>query len=393
MSVSGLSADWANYEEYGQIITGLKVDDHRFVAVMKFGRLERLVSDPLVATNPKIKGTSAALDEYAALQGQMQRSFDGGRKKNVDSYAEYIVDLSKGKFGDTPTIDFFSPESLHVREREAAQKSEMLWPYDLTCVPYDGETQLAARFKAARDDAKTRDQPIIVTITHGRPIAHGRQCFHDRNALQRRASASLALKMNSRDPLLNVVREIEEHVAGLSGTIEWEGRQVKPGRVATASGVRTAVACFAHGIAGVQSSKEEELPTGLSEEQFTARALAWFGKILPNLLPYMADRDKYVTSSPAVWAAIGALGHPLVDESLNQTDNKFEHIVGGLAAKLVGVRWNKGEEWVGLAVKSTAGGYSFAGGAKDSGSACFKALSDNTEASYSRIRGMGPKVA
>jgi hypothetical protein len=83
----------------------------------------------------------------------------------------------------------------------------------------------------------------------------------------------------------------------------------------------------------------------------------------------------------------------LVDESLNQTDNKFEHIVGGLAAKLVGVRWNKGEEWVGLAVKSTAGGYSFAGGAKDSGSACFKALSDNTEASYSRIRGMGPKVA
>ena len=395
--MSELAPDWANQEDFGSVVTGLKVDDHRFVVVMKFSRLERLVSNPMVATNPKFRESSPQLAEYAALHDEIQRAFDTGRKRNVDSYAEYIVGLSTGSFGDTPTIDFFTPRALPVREHGAKEKAELLWPYDLTVVPYDGETQLAARFAAAKSNPATRDQMVVVTITHGKPVAHGKQCFHDRNALQRRASASLALKMNTRDPLLNVVRELEAKVEGLKGTVEWEGRQVKPGRVATASGIRTAVACLAHGISGVQSLKEEELPEGYDEAKFTKVAVNWFSKILPSLLPYMADRERYVTSSPAVWAALGALGHPIVEAAAkaahHDTEPMIEAAIAGLAAKLVGIRWEKSTPWIGLAVKATGTGYSFAGGAKDSGSACFKALSDPSDAGYARIRGMEKAAA
>jgi hypothetical protein len=387
MDSINLAPDWSNYENFGHSVGGLRVDENRFVATMPFSRLERLVSDPLAATSPKTREASVTNSEYAALHDEIQRAFDAGRKQNVERYAQYIVDLSDGKFGDTPSIDLFTPRKLPVRQI-GREKCELLWPYDLSCVPYDGETQLAARFRAAKLDPRTREQVVIVTITHGKSVAHGKQCFADRNALQRRASSSLALKMNMRDPLLNVVRAIEDHVPGVKGAIEWEGRQVKPGRVATASGVRTAVACFAHGIAGVQSSKEEELPKGMNEADFSDRAVAWFGTILPGLLASMADRERYVTSSPAVWAALGALGHPLANSSLNVRDSQFDHVMAGLAAKLVGVRWDKGPDWIGLAVKATGTGYSFAGGAKDSGSACYKALADSSEPSYAKIRGM-----
>src|SRR5579875_801512 len=204
--MSNSEFDWNGIENFGQTITGLKVDEHRFVTTMKFGRLERLVSDPLSASNPRLRDASSALEDYYQLHEEIQRSFDAGRKKNVEDYANYVISISEGKYGDTPTIDFYTPRTLPVREGGAREKAELAWPYDLTCVPYDGETQLAARFRAARQDARTRDQVVVVTVTHGKPVAHAKQCFGDRNIKQRRAPASLAMKMNMRDPLLNIVR-------------------------------------------------------------------------------------------------------------------------------------------------------------------------------------------
>ena len=92
----------------------------------------------------------------------------------------------------------------------------MAWPHSLSCVPYDGETQLAARYRAAQMDPATRNQMIIVTVTHGKSVRHAAQCFADRNAKQRRAGASTAMKMNSRDVFLNVAHEIENTIPGLS---------------------------------------------------------------------------------------------------------------------------------------------------------------------------------
>jgi DNA-sulfur modification-associated len=383
--MSSKNFNWDDIESFGHKISGQKVDEHRFVTTMKFERLENLVKNPLNAINPKLRENEAGLEEYNELHEKIQRGFDPGRRKNVEDYANYIISISKGEFGDTPTIDLFTPELLPVKDGGSKERDVLAWPYSLPCVPYDGETQLAARFVAAGKDKVTRSQPVIVTITHGKPTKHAMQCFGDRNAKQRRASSSITMKMNTRDPFVNIVREIESSVPGFDHAVEWEGRQPKDGKIATASSIRTAVACFAAGISGVQS-KNEALPPGLSEEEFERRALLWFGKILPGLLQGMKDKVNYVTGSPAIWAGLGAMGHKLA--TLPQGD--VETMATGLASRLSSVRWGKSDNWVGIAIKPTATGYSFAGGAKDSGSAAFRALTDESDPNYQKIRSESP---
>lgn len=376
--------DWENTEAVGEAISGLWVDENRFVAVMPFSRLMKLVTDPMLASNPKLRESSAALSEYFELHAEIQRAFDKGKKDNAASYASYIVRLRSGSHGDTPTIDLFSLAPLAVHP----SKGKILWPYDLVSVPFDGETQLAARFIAARGDAETKKMPVVVTITHGKSVEYARQCFHDRNAFQRRAPVGVAMAMDTRDPLVSVLRAFEEKVPGVKGQILWRSRQMpQKGKdhIAAASFMRTAVACFAHGIGGVQMPKAG-LPEGLSQEDFTRRAVIWFSRLVEKVGPYMRDRENYVASSPAIWAALGALGKSLTDSQVKDTLT-LESMANGLLAKLDGVDWKKGDHWIGIAVKSTSdGGFSFAGGAKDSGSIAFKALTETSDSNFRMIR-------
>lgn len=352
---------------------------------MTFARLERLVDDPLSASNPKIRDGSSRLAEYFDLHQEIQRAFDAGKKSNAQAYAQYIINLLKGANGDTPTIDLYTPSALPVHP----SRSKVLLPYEVVMVPFDGETQLAARFIAAKLDPLTKQMPVVVTITHGRSVDYARQCFHDRNAYQRRAPVPVALAMDSRDPLIQVVRALEEQVPAAKGQILWRSRQMpQKGKdhIAAASFIRTAVACFGHGIGGVQMTKGD-LPEGVSPEDFTRRAVIWFSRVIEKVGPYMRDRENYVASSPAVWAALGAMGKQVADPSVSDI-TALEGIADAIISKLNGVDWSKGPNWIGIAVKSTGtdGGYSFAGGAKDTGSLAFKALSDPTEAVYGQIR-------
>lgn len=384
-NTSSVPVNWEDTEATGQQISGLYVDEHRFVAVMPFARLERLVDDPLTASNAKIRDGSSRLTEYYDLHVEIQRAFDAGKKGNAQMYAQYIVNLFRGANGDTPTIDLYTPTPLPINEA----RNKILMPWDVVAVPFDGETQLAARFMAAKLDPQTKQMPVIVTITHGKPVEYARQCFHDRNAYQRRAPVPVALAMDSRDPLIQVVRAIDERIPAASGRILWRSRQMpQKGKehIAAASFIRTAVACFAHGIGGVQMT-QAELPEGMSQEDFVRRALIWFGRVIEKVGPYMRDRENFVASSPAIWAALGAMGKQVADPGVTDT-LALESIADGLISKLAGIDWSKGPHWIGIAVKSTGpdGGYSFAGGAKDTGSIAYKALSDSTEAVYAQIR-------
>ncbi|ESZ46243.1 hypothetical protein X731_16265 [Mesorhizobium sp. L2C054A000] len=382
-----ITIDPNNLEDFGTPVSGLKVDDHRFVTVMPFARLMNLVRDPLQAANPKFREASSQLSDYYALHEEIQRAFDKGKKENAAAYAEYIINLHEGEHGDTPTIDLYTPQALPVLGPDGPdQKAKLIWVHGLTVAPYDGETQLAARFIAAQKREATKQMPVVVTITHGRPVEYARQCFHDRNAYQRRAPVGVAMAMDARDAFISVVREVEQKVAFAKGKIAWRSRQMpqKGGFIAAAPFVRTAVACFAHGIGGVQMSKAE-MPEGIDAAELTKRAVIWFEKVLDKAGPYMQDREHYVASSPAIWAALGAMGKPLMETSAGDTAS-LRTLADSLAARLDHVDWRKGDNWVGIAVKSTPSGYSFAGGAKDSGSIAFKALNDSGDANYNRVR-------
>ncbi len=381
-------------EDEGDVISGLKVDDHRFVAVMAFGKLMKLTENPLLAAKADVRKDSPRADEYFTLHSEIQREFDKGKRENAEAYARYIIDLKNGSEGDTPSIDLFVPTKLRVAAGQGSQKAELLWPHGLTAVPYDGETQTAARFIAASSDKETMKMPVIVTVMHGRPVKWARQAFHDRNAFQRRASVGVALAMDGRDPMVATVRYLEESIPNLKGNIVWKSRQMpKAGDfIAAASFVRTAIACFVNGMSGVQAASSN-LPPGVDPSLLEERSRIWFSKVIEKVGPYMKDRENYVASSPAIWAALGAMGKEIMDASTNTPPHTLNAIADGLVGRLNGVDWRKSENWIGIAVKKTASGYSFAGGAKDSGSIALRALSDQNDANFNRIRSLAAKAA
>jgi hypothetical protein len=388
---------YLKYEDIGTPVSGLKVDDHKFITVMPFARLEKLISNPLSASMPALRAADSRMQEYFDLHSEIQRAFDGAKRTNAVDYCEYVMAISNGEAGDTPTIDLYSPTPLEVIDAPDGGKATLIWRHDAVVVPYDGETQLAARFLAAQRSADTKKMPVVITVTHGKSVDFARQCFHDRNFFQRRASVGVAMAMDTRDVMINTVREIEAKVPEAKGTIEWQARQMPKGNshlIAAASFVRTSVVCFAQGIQGVQLDKAD-VPEGLSKDEFMERAVLWFGRVLTKVAPYMKDRENYVASAPAIWAALGAMGNRLLDPNIRDRQT-LETIADAQAAKLNNVDWRKGDHWIGIAVKSTVKtkngveikGYSFAGGAKDTGSIAFKALNDETDANWLRVRPM-----
>ena len=81
------------------------LDEHRFVAVMRFARLQRLVENPLMAMDASYRAMSQKADAYFDLHQAIQREFDKRKKANAEAYANYIVRKHAGENGDPPAID------------------------------------------------------------------------------------------------------------------------------------------------------------------------------------------------------------------------------------------------------------------------------------------------
>jgi hypothetical protein len=97
----------------------------------------------------------------------VQRLFEGQKKRNVAPYADYIVGLHNGEDGITPPITLFSEGSLELQENEDGSCFIQV-PWGEQLVAIDGETQLAARHEAANMAPESKSEFVPVYICHGR---------------------------------------------------------------------------------------------------------------------------------------------------------------------------------------------------------------------------------
>jgi DNA sulfur modification protein DndB len=97
----------------------------------------------------------------------------------------------------------------------------------------------------------------------------------------------------------------------------------------------------------------------------------------------MEDRESKLASAPTVLAAIGAMGHELVniDEPAMRAA-KTAVLVG----KLKAVDWRRGKHWEGIAGKFTPKGAFSVGGSKETAYAVYEALNDETSQGYLTVR-------
>jgi len=74
-------------------------------------------------------------------------------------------------------------------------------------------------------------------------------------------------------------------------------------------------------------------------------AVEWFTAVTDAIGPAMEDRVRKLASAPTVLAAIGAMGHELVNiDDAEQRTSK----ASALVRKLRTVDWNRGKNWEGM---------------------------------------------
>src|SRR5262245_59120673 len=88
----------------GHIIAGTAIDEHRFIGRVRASQLFQIAPDPRDTANKKKIDASHELQELRTIRDEVQRLFEGAKKRNVAPYAEYIVALMSGEDGLTPAI-------------------------------------------------------------------------------------------------------------------------------------------------------------------------------------------------------------------------------------------------------------------------------------------------
>lgn len=369
----------------GHIVAGTKIDDHRFVGRVKAAQLFQIAPDPRDAENKKKLDASKELQDMQGIREEVQRLFEGAKKKNVPSYAEYIVALHTGEDGITPCITLYSEKPLEVQERDDGTAFIQV-PWEEKLIAIDGETQLAARHEAKNLEPATLQDFVPVYICHGRHKTWARQSFHDLNALGVKPNAALSIGMDARDPITKVCKTVERRVAFFDGRVNKVRRQLRTSDtdVVTITALRGACVTLGVGINGVQYGARPVPIDDLKIPAIEAAAVDWFKAVTDAFAPAIEDRENRLASAPAVMAAIGAMGNQLVglgDDAERKA--RAKDLIEGLR----GVNWERGPHWAGIAGKLNPKGILSVGGAKENAYAVYAALSDPNSAAYKTIRG------
>lgn len=375
----------------GHIIAGTKIDEHRFVGRVKAAQLFQLAPDPRDSENKQKLDASKHLQDMLDVREEVQRLFEGQKKKNVVGYAQYIADLNAGEDGITPPITLYTDKQLDIAENEDGT-CHIQVPWGEQLVAIDGETQLAARHEAANMRPETKQEFVPVYICFGRDRLWARQAFHDLNTLGVKPNSALSIGMDARDPVTGITRDIERRVPFFTDRVNKVRRQLRSGDadVVTITSLRGACVTLAKGINGVQFGARPVPVDAAVLPLLTEAAITWFEAVTETIGAAIQDRENKLASAPSVIAAIGALGHPLVAIA-DPHERKARALQ--IAATLANVNWERNKRWEGIAGKFTPKGAFSVGGAKETAYAVFSALSDPNDPGYSRVRVQHQAVA
>ena len=387
----------ANYSETslnptkGPMLPGVKINEKMSLCSLPANLLFQLTLDPRDAEDRKKVASSKDLQELAELREDVQRLFEGQKRKNVPHYADYICSLRKGVDGMTPPIILYSKDALkHEYDECGLGFLQVSWGKRLIAI--DGETQLASRNEAKNVMPETSEENVAVMIVHGFSKNWARQSFHDLNVLGVKPNSALGIGMDSRDPLTRVARDVETHVPFLKGRVNKSRRQLRgtDTDVITITTLRGACITMVKGISGVKYGAKPVIVPDQELPQLTAVAREWFGLLADTFGPAMEDRERKLASAPSILSALGAVGHELIHI---QDASKRSQKMLSLIENLRDVNWQRGKCWEGIAGKFTPKGAFSVGGSKETAYAVYEALADRESEAYRRIRLSVPGAA
>jgi hypothetical protein len=375
----------------GPVMRGAPQDDHTFNGVMHASQLFAFAPDPMkMESVSKGKAKEPQLEEISLARIDVQRMFEGAKKRNVPNYAEYIKRLYRGQLeGATPVIELWCQEPLP----DGSDRYEKIIPWGTQFIAIDGESQLAARYLASAEEPLLKKINVSVRVHHGRSVEWARQSFHDFNALAVKPNTAVAISMDQRNPLTMLALKVEAEVPQLKGRVHHSARQLGANdkQVITISTLRTAVVTFIAGSPGIQSSFRlggwDELPAKAPE-----RAVQWFRAVFEAFGDHFepVNRKSHILPGPAAMAAVGVVGHKLLTPPYDSMDeDAIEEAIGRSIDALARIDWTRGKHWVGIAGTVTpTGNFSTAGGVKEHTYGILKALGNKRTREYYQLRKM-----
>ncbi|MFB7461398.1 DNA sulfur modification protein DndB [Streptomyces sp. NPDC056188] len=374
----------------GSYVKGIAVNERQFLATTQFQQLRGVTRDPaLLQPNTKQRASDPDLSELGELHDLVQRALQGNKKTNAKKYRQYIESVVNGGVGVLPPIHLWIPQPLDVATIGA--RTYAIVPTGEWLLSIDGETQLTAHFAIDTDPATTpemkkahRELNLGVIIHHGVSAKVARQYFHDLNVLAVRPNTSLGLSMNTSDPLMQVVDDVQT-LDILRGRVEQSARQLSKkssSKLVTLQNLRQLVVNVAKGISGIQYGSRpvpvEEVDLRALSEVSSNLVARYFDRYLSEI----ADREQSLAGTGPVLAAVGAMGNKVLRAPAYERDAELERLFHTIKP----VNWRKGPQWVGIAGNYTAGGVFSTKGTKEVAYAVHTALSDPSSETYRKIR-------
>lgn len=375
----------------GVYVKGIKLDESVFIAATSFQQLKAITYNPALFQERVIKkSTDAELVAEAKIHDLIQRALTGSKRSNVEPYKEYIENVTTGAVGVLPPMHLWSERQLQVISY--GTQTYAVVPNGDRLLSIDGETQLAAHWSLDGDQKISGDvrdshrkYPIAAVIHHGISTITARQYFHDLNVLAVRPNTSLGLSMDTKDPVMKVVSDLEASVHFLTGRVDRQSRQLLKHSedVVTLQSLRQMVVNVPKGISGIQYGARPAPMDDIDMFDLTNVVVSWVGAFTDAFGSEISDRDKYVAGAGAILAAVGAMGNQVYRASTGERPEVQDRLL----ATLREVNWQKGDHWVGIAGAYTPSGVFSVKGPKEVAYAVYNALTDPQISGYRRIRG------
>jgi len=371
----------------GVPVFGSVISPTEFQAAMPHGVFKSVVPDPRRLEGSRAKHHTD-LAGVASLRSRVQRLVTGAKRKNVDPYARYIVEMKRTGEGFTPQIVLWTPQALRVETDPQTGVSWALIPHSLKFIALDGDTQTTARNYAEELRGPIFDDDIIkITIKHGAREDEAQQIFADANSKGVKVPVSMAIGFDTRDDATLIAKDTERRVPALTGRVNRQKRQLSKtdSDLLTISALRGGTVCFIQGIGGVQNQTDGVAVPDDVEDLIRDATVLWFGEVVRILNDALQPEQRADTfaSAPAVWAAIGAIGHDilvsLAGEDLQgeiNSDQMEEAFCAGADQYLGRVDWQRSDRWLSVGAKRSSSGAITLGGPKETGSLVFKGLKE-----------------
>ncbi|WP_199552120.1 DNA sulfur modification protein DndB [Streptomyces sp. N35] len=380
----------------GQFIRCMPVDGRTTHIQVQFKQLRVVTHDPVALQpgNARLR-PSDVTEEDVELHAEVQRGIEHGKKSNIPSYAEYILRHVTGEqVGVLPPMHLWTERELSIHQfpdQDGVVQHFLCVPHGLNLIAIDGETQLASHYHLQQDptlpqEVKERHAAaqLSAVVHDARPALEARKFFYDLNVLGVKVNTTIALAMDTTDPLMGIVGRLSEDVPFFRGKVERISRQIKKNslKVIKVQDLRQVVVNMVHGIAGVQYGAKPAPVDKVALDELETVAREWLTAYTEAFGAELTDRETCVAGTGTVLAAVGALGQSLLDAPAEERSGRRDALIASLAQ----IDWRKGDHWLGTVLTQTPKGNYTINGPKQSAYAVHAALSHEDTTAYRRVR-------